>query len=211
MNKKEVRNTGYQVTVSDGEESRKVEGYALLFDTKSDGLSFEEVIERGALDGVLEKSDVLTLMNHDPYRGVLARWKKQAGSLNLSVDTKGLKYEFDAPKTSLGDELLENIRRGEVDSSSFAFTVEKDMWEKKSNGTWKRTINKIERLYDVSPVYNAAYSKTSVYMRSANDDQIDAQSLVDEQERMLQESEARKKEADITAFYDSIEKSFNKL
>lgn len=35
----------------------------------------------------------------------------------------------------------------------------------KSDNTWKRTVHKIGNLYDVSPVYNAAYSKTSVYMR----------------------------------------------
>lgn len=35
----------------------------------------------------------------------------------------------------------------------------------KNDGTWKRTVSKIGNLYDVSPVYNAAYSKTSVYMR----------------------------------------------
>lgn len=51
---REIRNTAYKV-VSD-EEKRTVEGYALLFDVRSDGLSFEEVIQRGALDGVLEKA-----------------------------------------------------------------------------------------------------------------------------------------------------------
>jgi HK97 family phage prohead protease len=214
--KKEVRDTGYQVTVTEGEESRKVEGYALLFDTKSDGLPFEEVIERGALDGVPEKSDVLALVNHNTSRGVLARWKKQAGSLILSVDAKGLRYEFDAPRTALGDELLENIRRGEIDSSSFAFTVEKDTWEKKGNGTMKRTIHKIGQLYDVSPVYNAAYSKTSVYTRDADDSLIDAQTLLDEQEEMLrkQEQEVKEKEAreaEITALHNSVEELFNKL
>ena len=110
--KRETRN--YSCRVSAQEESRTVEGYALLFDTPSDGLSFEEVIEPGALDGVLERSDVFALMNHDRYRGVLARSKRGKGSLQLEVDAKGLKYSFEAPKTALGDELLENIRRGEV-------------------------------------------------------------------------------------------------
>ena len=40
-----------------------------------------------------------------------------------------------------------------------------EKWERQKNGVWKRTISKFERIYDVSPVYNAAYSKTSVYMR----------------------------------------------
>ena len=76
-----------------------------------------------------------------------------------------MKYTFDAPRTALGDELLENLRRGEINQSSFAFTVREDKWTKKEDGTWKRNIIQFDELYDVSPVYYAAYSKTSVYMR----------------------------------------------
>lgn len=163
----EIRNTTFQVTANEEDEKRTVEGYALLFDVSSDNLGFEEVIERGALDGVLGKSDVFALLNHDRSKGILARAKNGNGSLSLEVDTKGLKYRFEAPKTALGNELLENLRRGEIDQSSFAFTVAHggEKWERQKNGVWKRTISKFERIYDVSPVYNAAYSKTSVYMR----------------------------------------------
>lgn len=163
----EIRNTTFQVTANEEDEKRTVEGYAILFGVSSDNLGFEEVIERGALDGVLGKSDVFALLNHDRSKGILARAKNGSGSLSLEVDTKGLKYRFEAPKTALGNELLENLRRGEIDQSSFAFTVADggEKWERQKNGVWKRTISKFERIYDVSPVYNAAYSKTSVYMR----------------------------------------------
>lgn len=163
----EIRNTTFQVTANEEDEKRTVEGYALLFGINSDNLGFEEVIERGALDGVLGKSDVFALLNHDRSKGILARAKNGNGSLSLEVDTKGLKYRFEAPKTALGNELLENLRRGEIDQSSFAFTVADggEKWERQKNGVWKRTISKFERIYDVSPVYNAAYSKTSMYMR----------------------------------------------
>lgn len=163
----EIRNTTFQVTANEEDEKRTVEGYALLFGVSSDNLGFEEIIERGALDGVLGKSDVFALLNHDRSKGILARAKNGSGSLSLEVDTKGLKYRFEAPKTALGNELLENLRRGEIDQSSFAFTVADggEKWERQKNGVWKRTISKFERIYDVSPVYNAAYSKTSVYMR----------------------------------------------
>lgn len=193
--KREIRNTSFQVRVTgENEEKRTVEGYALLFDTPSDGLSFTEVIKRGALDGVLEKSDVFALLNHDQRRGVLARSKYGKGSLLLSVDDKGLKYRFDAPKTALGDELLENIRRGEIGESSFCFDVEKDTWEKRSDGSWKRTIEKFGNIYDTSPVYNGAYSKTSVYMRG----------------KEAAEEELRHREQEIPeSYYQNIEKSLN--
>lgn len=195
-NKKEIRNTSYQVTGDD--EKRTVEGYALLFGVRSDGLSFEEEIQRGSLDGVLAKSDVFALLNHDRGRGILARSKKGSGSLTLSVDEKGLKYRFEAPKTALGDELLENIRRGEVDESSFAFSVSKDKWEKKSDGGWKRTIEQIEELYDVSPVYNAAYSQTSVYMRGK-----------EQAEEELRQQEERENTRKLSEYYEKLDKSLN--
>lgn len=190
--KKEIRNTSYEVTVDD--ESRTVEGYAMLFDTPSTGLSFTEVIERGALDGVLAKSDVFALLNHNQNRGILARSNKGKGSLMLTVDQKGLKYRFEAPNTPIGEELLENLKRGEIDSSSFAFTVEKDTWERGSDGKTKRTIQKIAELYDVSPVYNAAYSKTSVYKRGMED---------------LEAEEQRASEDVLKSYYANIEKKFN--
>ena len=115
-----------------------------MFNSESNDLGgFVEVIDRNALEGVLEKSDVLCLLNHNEDKGVLARWNKGEGSMVLEVDDKGLKYLFEAPNTALGDELLEGLRRGDIVNSSFAFTVGKDNWEKRSDGTYLRTIQNI--------------------------------------------------------------------
>lgn len=191
--KREIRNITGQVFRAAEADSRKVEGYAMLFDTPSDGLTFEEVISREALEGVISRSDVLALMNHSVDRGVLARSENGEGSLELEVDEKGLIYRFEAPHTSLGDELLENLRRGEIKQSSFAFDVESDKWERKADGTWKRTINKFGHLYDVSPVYHAAYSKTSVYMRG----------------KELEEKRLEEENKVPEGYYSQIENQFN--
>lgn len=191
QNKKEIRNIAAEVTVD--EESRKVEGYALLFNVPSDGLDIEEIIEPRALEGVIEKSNVFALLNHDERRGILARSKKGAGTLSLTVDGKGLRYRFDAPRTALGDELLEYLKRGEVTESSFAFTVAEDVWEKKGE-TWKRTIKKIDELYDVSPVYDAAYSKTTVYMRG---------------KEQLEQELREQRERELDAYYTNLNKFLN--
>ena len=47
--------------------------------------------------------------------------------------------------------------RGDITQSSFAFTVQDDEWETDDNGNNIRTIKKIDRLYDVSPVTYPAY------------------------------------------------------
>ena len=165
IEEREVRATPYKVVVA--EDSRHVEGYALLFDVESTDLGgFTEVIARGSLDGVLEKSDVLAVLNHNPNRGVLARFRKGGGSLTLNVDQKGLKYSFDAPNTEVGNELLEALKRGDIDASSFCFTIEVDKWEERKDHTWLRTVEKMKYIHDVSPVYNEAYKGTTVALRS---------------------------------------------
>ena len=153
----EIRNA------DDNSSSRKVTGYAVVFDSPSTGVAgFTEVIARHALDGVIQKSDVLALLDHNQSRGVLARCNKGQGSLSLEIDERGLKYSFIVPNTALGDELIESIRRGDITGSSFSFTTDTDSWEQRSDGSYLRTVNKISRLYDVSPVYQPAYEDSSV-------------------------------------------------
>lgn len=150
-------------------ETRTVEGYAVVFNSQSEDLGFFEIISPSAVTvDVINRSDVFALLNHNPDK-VLARCRYGEGSLSLSIDEKGLKYSFQAPNTELGNELIEHIRRGEIDSSSFAFIVSSEegseKWEN-INGTTYRTINKIECLCDVSPVWQPAYSATSVSARA---------------------------------------------
>lgn len=141
-------------------EGRKISGYAAVFNSPSEDLGgFTEYITANAFEGVLERSDVFAYLNHNPERGVLARSKGGEGSLTLSIDKKGLKYEFEAPNTALGEEVLEGVKRGDIGGSSFAFIVDKDEWSKDYKS---RTITKIKELYDVSPVYSPAYPDTSV-------------------------------------------------
>lgn len=191
---KEIRGISYRATVD--EESRHVEGYALLFNTDSRPMWGGDLIERiapTALDGVLEKSDVLCLMNHDERRGVLARYRRGKGSLSLTIDDKGLKYAFDAPNTALGDELVESLKRGDIAESSFAFTVAEDNWERKSDGSYVRTIVQIEQLYDVSPVYYPAYEDTSVALRSLGERK-------EEEQRELE----RRKAEELNNYFDNL-------
>lgn len=172
---KEIRNSNNEITPI-SPESRTVSGYAIVFNSDSNDLGgFIERIDPNSLDGVVEKSDVLCLLNHNEDRGVLARSNKGEGSLTLEIDEIGLKYTFEAPNTALGDELLEGLRRGDISTSSFAFTVGKDSWSKMENGTYLRTINSINELFDVSPVYRAAYDATSVKADSRGLDAIKQQ------------------------------------
>lgn len=52
-----------------------------------------------------------------------------------------------------------------ISTSSFAFTIDNDKWEKRNDGTYLRRITKFKELFDVSPVYKEAYPDTSVACR----------------------------------------------
>ena len=147
-------------------ESRHVEGYAAVFNQWSEDLGgFREKIDPKAFEGVIARSDVFALLDHDRRRGILGRCKYgNEISLRLSVDEHGLHYEFDAPETELGNQLLACLQRGEIDASSFAFTVLDDKWERVGD-EYQRTITQIDELFDVSPVYSPAYTQTECDLR----------------------------------------------
>lgn len=156
---------GHSFAVDDSK--RKIEGYAIVFNSLSHDLGgFREIISPDAIEGVLERSCILALLNHDESRGILARYKNGGGSLELTVDEKGLKYRFEAPNTQLGDELVEGIKRGDITTSSFAFTIAEEEWSQNENGEHIRTIKKFEQLFDISPVYREAYGDTTVALRN---------------------------------------------
>ena len=198
------------------EDSRNVDGYALLFNVTSRNLGgFVERIESNALDGVIEQSDVMAVLNHDASRGILARSRYGNGSLTLSVDEKGLRYTFDAPHTALGDECLEYLRRGDITQSSFAFAVKEDAWEKQDDGTYVRTIKRFERLYDVSPVYEPAYFGTNVSCRSfdefkAAEAQAEEEARLADEKRQAEEEAAKEaeKQTKLDEYYKSIRESY---
>ena len=165
MDNIEYRNFNLELRGED--ESRHIEGYGSVFNSRSLDLGgFKEIIAPGAFDGVIERSDVKALLDHNAERGILARSRNGKGSLSLELDERGLKYSFDAPHTNLGDEVVEGLKRGDYSQSSFAFTVESESWTKEEDGSYLRTINKIGNLYDVSIVANPAYTDTSVALRS---------------------------------------------
>ena len=175
-------------------DSRTVEGYAVVFNSQSEDLGFYETINPSAItEEVLKRSDVFCLFNHDQDK-VLARSKYGEGSLKLEIDERGLKYSFTAPNTDLGEELLEHLQRGEIDSSSFAFTVSLDEGSEKwytVEGVQYRDIYKIENLYDVSPVYQPAYQETTVSKRTL-DKLNQLREMQDEKEKEVQEETVEK-------------------
>jgi len=140
--------------------SEVIEGYAIVFDSDSRNLGgFIERIDPNALEGA-DVSDVVALLNHDNNL-VLGR---TSDTLKLSVDERGLKYTIYPPDTTIAQDTVKSIKRGDIRGSSFQFTVAKggDVWREpqESGQLWERKIKHIAKLYDVSPVTFPAYEAT---------------------------------------------------
>jgi len=158
--------------MDEGSDEIKVSGYASLFEHESRDLGFYETISRGAFDGRLEDNVILNY-NHD-MNAILDR--NIGGTLKLSVDELGLRYDGTLPNTSTGRDVAELMRRGLLYESSFAFTVEEDEWVEEGD-VYKRNISKIGRLFDVSIVGVGAYSNTDVALRSIDKMKVDAKEI----------------------------------
>jgi HK97 family phage prohead protease len=180
---------------TEGDKKRTVRGYAAKFGVRSENLGgknwqFYETIQRGAFDDVLE-NDVRALFNHDANL-ILARSKGGKGTLRFGVDDIGLWYEFEAPATRAGDDLLVSLERGDVDQSSFAFTVERDgqVWTERTENevtVAERMIKKVKRLFDVSPVTYPAYADTSVAARSLQETKASEQAAADAEKQAAEQ------------------------
>ena len=152
-----------QIEVREDKESRIIKGYAAKFDKLSKNLGwFREKIDKNAFDEA-DMNDVVAVLNHD-FNILYAR--TLSGTLKLSVDDEGLLYEFDSPNSSAGNDLVEMINRKDISSSSFQFIVSEDKWEQDDELGEVRTILKVKRLIDVSPVTFPAYPDTTVAKRS---------------------------------------------
>lgn len=193
-------------------EGRTVSGYAIRFDEESQNLGFYETIARGAVtEDTIKNSDIFARMDHRDDV-VLARSRYGEGSLSLELREDGLFYSFEAPNTIWGDELLEHIRRGEISTSSFAFslpdTKECQRWYKDENGRLCRTIYQISALYDVSPVFEPAYLTTSCSARSKEAE--DALNEIEAREEEQKQAEEETKKVEILSKLDERMKEFYK-
>ena len=156
-------------------ESRTITGTAIVFDAESEvlddwGYRFREVIKPEACTmEFLNSQDIKMNMLHDRDL-TLARCNKGTGSLRLSVDEKGVNFEFEAPKCDIGDRCLEMVRRGDYSGCSFEFWPEDyDVEEREGGKDVKITHKKFRALTALTIGMDPAYKQTSVNARELYD------------------------------------------
>lgn len=157
---------------------------------------YHERIAPGAFIRALAEDMVVGLFNHDSNL-VLGR---SGSTMTLSADGLGLKYEITPPDTSVGRDLVESIRRGDVAGSSFSFMP-------RTGGVTYRdaeidgqrvTIRELTdvQLYDVGPVVFPAYRSATSGLRTEDRDAIEREAEAwqrEQADRSLNTIEARRR------------------
>jgi HK97 family phage prohead protease len=164
MSKRERRFLQSDVSVAQG-ETPKITGYAAVFNSRSFLLGdFVEEVDPGAFTKCLSNNpDIVGLFNHSSDM-VLGR--TSSGTMRVSTDEYGLKYEIDPPDTSYAKDLMVSMQRKDISASSFGFVCIKDAWsyDKKTNQNVRRIME--AEIFDCSPVTNPAYGQASSQVRS---------------------------------------------
>lgn len=170
------------------EESYFVEGYASTFEPyvlfSRDGVDYSERIEPTAFDDA-DLSDVVFRLDHQGR--VYAR--TSAGTVELWHDDHGLGQRTNLGMTQRAKELFADIKAGNYPKMSFAFSVAEDEYDRE---THTRTIKRISKVYDVSPVSFPANPGTELGVSTR--DYFDGVIEMERAERLEAEKRERQKQ-----------------
>jgi HK97 family phage prohead protease len=151
---------------AEGDKSPILVGYAAVFNSESQDLGgFVEILKPGCFTETLLNGDQRALWNHC-HDHLLGRTK--SGTLRLAEDDHGLRFELDVPDTSLGRDVYELVKRGDVDGVSFGFYSVHDEWS--ADGKVNTVLE--ADLVEISPVVWPAYLEPKVEARSFNPDRL---------------------------------------
>lgn len=152
---------------------RIIEGYAIVFDVQSRLLSdywenYYEIIESGAItEESLREMDIKMTIWHNREK-LLARSNKGVGTLKLTVDEIGVKYEFEAPDTADGNNAWVLTKRGDLSGSSFSYWSDERSsvrYTTDENDILVRHVERIDKIFEMTIASDPAYTETNVTAR----------------------------------------------
>lgn len=171
MAKKALEQRSYmcEVRAEATDKGNKISGRPIVYESKTDLGWFDEVIDRGALDGA-DLTDVRFLVNHDTRKIPLARSRRNNGNstMQLSPDYEGMAIEalLDTENNSESRSLYSAVQRGDITGMSFMFSIDDYEWENLESDHPTRHIRKIGSVVEVSAVTFPAYDATEINARS---------------------------------------------
>lgn len=170
-----------------------IEGLPIVFNRATDLGMYEEVIDAHALDNA-DMKDIRFLVNHNTDMIPLARSRNnnENSTMQLSVTEEGLRIRanLDTENNSDAKNLYSAIKRNDISSMSFMFSIDGDKWDDLETNHPKRTITSIRKVFEVSAVTFPAYQDTELYatQRSADEEALENAKLALENARNAQRS-----------------------
>lgn len=151
------------------DEGGVLRGHPILFNTRSSDLGgFDEIIDPDALADV-DMSDVALLYDHQSGN-ILAR--SSAGTLKLEVGPEDVSFVATLPKTTVGNDVRENLRNGNLRGMSFGFTIAEREWINQDGHIPTQRIKRIDKLFEISLTAFPAYKQTDVALSQRSLDQF---------------------------------------
>lgn len=154
-----------------GEESESgtiITGKPIVYESKTDLGWFDEIIERGALDGA-DLTDVRFLVNHDTKKLPLARSRRNTPNstmqLMVAYDGMDIRVSLDIENNADARALYSAIQRGDITGMSFMFSIDNEEWENLESDHPTRRIKAIGTVVEVSAVTFPAYESTEINAR----------------------------------------------
>ena len=167
----ETRAYKFEIRAEENENGAVITGRPIVYESKTDLGYFDEVIERGALDGANLK-DVRFLVNHNLDMIPLARSRNnnENSTMQMKVDKDGMsiRVNLDIENNTDAKNLYSAIKRGDISGMSFMFTIDKEEWQDLESEHPTRTIKAIGEVFEVSAVTMPAYEATEIDARSKN-------------------------------------------
>lgn len=166
----EQRSYSFEIRAEQNDDQMGViTGRPIVYNSKTDLGYFDEIIERGALDGA-DLRDVRFLVNHDISKIPLARSRNNNANstMQLMPNENGMdmRVNLDIKRNTEAMNLYSAVERGDISGMSFMFSIDDEEWEGLDTDHPTRHIRKISNVVEVSAVTFPAYSDTSIAVRN---------------------------------------------
>ena len=165
----EVRSYDFEIRTKDRDGIGIISGLPVVYNSRTNLGSMDEVIMPGALDGA-DLRDVRFLVNHNTKMIPLARSRRNNGNstMTLAVTEQGLELKearLDIRNNATAAELYSAVKRGDISGMSFMFVIDGEEWEDLETDHPLRKITKISNIIEVSAVMFPAYDDTDINAR----------------------------------------------
>jgi len=187
-----------QIRMETREDGKRIlSGYGIVFHDPSNpgteyrmsGDWFERIAPDAADESLADDSkDVTSTFNHNRD---LILGRRSSGTLRLSKDSRGVRYEVELPDTTAGRDVAALVERGDLRGSSFTFRElahDQDRSDSKHK-VWQ--VRKLE-LIEIGPVTEPAYTATTTGFRMS-EDRTAAIAEIETQERANQAAAERRR------------------